>query len=56
MTRVLADMALDSLAAAALVFRLAESYDRADDDRREAAFARLMTPAVKYWVTKVAPP
>ena len=56
MTRVLADMALDAVAAAALAFRLAESYDRADDDPSEAAFARLMTPAVKYWVTKIAPP
>ncbi len=55
MTRVLADMALDALAAAALSFRLAESYDRADVDPAEAAFARLMTPAVKYWVCKVAP-
>jgi putative acyl-CoA dehydrogenase len=56
MTRVLADMALDAVAGAALAFRLAESYDRAGDDPAEAAFARLMTPAVKYWVTKVAPP
>ncbi len=56
MTRVLADMALDAVAAAALAFRLAESFDRADSDPGEAAFARLMTPAVKYWVTKVAPP
>ncbi len=56
MARVLSDMALDAVAAAALAFRLAESYDRADDDPTEAAFARLMTPAVKYWVTKIAPP
>jgi putative acyl-CoA dehydrogenase len=55
MTRVLAHMALDQVAAAALVFRLAESYDRAGSSPSEAAFARLMTPAVKYWVTKVAP-
>lgn len=55
MTRVLADMALDALAAAALSFRLAESYDRAGSDPAEAAFARLMTPAVKYWVCKIAP-
>ena len=55
MTRVIADMALDAVAAAALSFRLAESYDRAGNDPSEAAFARLMTPAVKYWVTKVAP-
>jgi putative acyl-CoA dehydrogenase len=56
MTRVIADMALDAVAAAALAFRLAESFDRAADDPAEAAFARLMTPAVKYWVCKVAPP
>lgn len=55
MARVLADMALDTIACAALVFRLAEAYDRANDDPAEAAFARLMTPAVKYWVCKVAP-
>jgi putative acyl-CoA dehydrogenase len=55
MTRVLADMALDAVAAAALSFRLAESFDRAADDPAEAAFARLMTPAVKYWTTKIAP-
>jgi putative acyl-CoA dehydrogenase len=48
-------MALDALAAAALSFRLAESYDRAANDPAEAAFARLMTPAIKYWVCKVAP-
>ena len=56
MTRVLADMALDAVAAAALSLRLAESFDRAADSPAEAAFARLMTPAVKYWVTKVASP
>lgn len=55
MTRVLADMALDAVACAALVFRLAESYDRANDDPAEAGFSRLMTPAIKYWVCKVAP-
>jgi putative acyl-CoA dehydrogenase len=55
MTRVIADIALDQVAAAALVFRLAESYDRAATNPAEAAFSRLMTPAVKYWVTKVSP-
>jgi putative acyl-CoA dehydrogenase len=55
MARVLADLALDTVAAAALVFRLAESYDRAADDPAEAAFLRLMTPVVKYWVAKIAP-
>lgn len=55
MTRVLADMALDVTASAALAFRLAEAVDRSNDDPLEAAFARLMTPVVKYWITKVTP-
>ncbi|SHG77882.1 putative acyl-CoA dehydrogenase [Kaistia soli DSM 19436] len=55
MTRVLADMALDVTAATALVFRLAEAVDHSQDNPAEAAFARLMTPVVKYWVTKIAP-
>ncbi|MBZ9936567.1 acyl-CoA dehydrogenase family protein [Mesorhizobium sp. BR1-1-16] len=55
MTRVLADMALDVTAATALVFRLAEAVDRSQDNPAEAAFARLMTPVVKYWVAKIAP-
>jgi putative acyl-CoA dehydrogenase len=55
MVEVLADMALDVEAATALVFRLARAFDRADDPRARA-FARLMTPVVKYWVTKLAPP
>ncbi len=53
MTRVLADMALDATAAGALVFRLAEAYDRATNDPNAAAFSRLMTPVCRYWVTKV---
>jgi putative acyl-CoA dehydrogenase len=56
MQRVLADMALDVAAATALSFRLARAFDEAADDRAEAAFARAMTPVVKYWVCKIAPP
>ena len=56
MQRVLADMALDVAAATALSFRLARSFDEAAADRGEAAFARAMTPVVKYWVCKIAPP
>lgn len=56
MQRVLADMALDVAGAAALSFRLARSFDEAASDRGEAAFARAMTPVVKYWVCKIAPP
>jgi len=55
MQRVLADMALDVAAATALSFRLARSFDDAASDRGEAAFARAMTPVVKYWVCKIAP-
>ncbi len=56
MSRVLADMALDVAAGSALSLRLAGSFDRAAADPSEAAYARLMTPIVKYWVCKTAPP
>ena len=55
MTRVLADIALDTVAAQALAMRLAASYDRASSDNAEASYARIMTPAIKYWVCKSAP-
>ena len=55
MLRVLADMALDGAAATALSMRLANSYDQATTDSESAAYARLMTPVVKYWVCKMAP-
>ena len=55
MVRVLSDMALDLAAAVALTIRLAEAFDLAATQPAEAAYARLMTPAVKYWVCKVAP-
>jgi len=55
MQAVLADMALDAEGAIALVMRLARAFDRAADDPHEAARARLLTPAVKFWVCKSAP-
>ncbi len=55
MQRVLADMALDVAGATALAFRLARSFDEAARDPGEAAFARAMTPVVKYWVCKRTP-
>jgi putative acyl-CoA dehydrogenase len=55
MRAVLADMALEVEAAVALVMRLARAFDLAAGDVREAARARLLTPAVKYWVCKTAP-
>ena len=50
MRAVLADMALEVEAAAALVMRLCRSFDM-----NEAVRARLLTPAIKYWVCKRAP-
>ena len=55
MRTVQADLALDMEAAVALVMRLCRSFDRAESDPAEAARARLLTPAVKYWVCKTAP-
>jgi putative acyl-CoA dehydrogenase len=55
MRAVLADMALDVEAAVALVMRLSRALDRAATDPAEAAYARLMTPAVKFWTCKLAP-
>jgi putative acyl-CoA dehydrogenase len=55
MQGVLADMAIEIEAATALVMRLARSFDLSASDHREAARARLLTPAVKYWVCKTAP-
>jgi putative acyl-CoA dehydrogenase len=52
---VLADMAIETEAATALVMRLCRSFDLAASDPEEAARARLLTPAVKYWVCKTAP-
>src|SRR5215510_13176260 len=55
MRTVLADLCLEVDAATALVMRLTRSFDLAASDAREAARARLLTPAVKYWVCKSAP-
>jgi putative acyl-CoA dehydrogenase len=55
MRSVLADMALEIEAMTALVMRLARSFDHAAGDPNEAVRARLLTPAVKYWVCKSAP-
>jgi putative acyl-CoA dehydrogenase len=54
MSRVLADLAIESEAATALSIRLARAFD-AQDDASETAFRRLMTPAAKYWICKRGP-
>ncbi|CAL78239.1 isovaleryl CoA dehydrogenase (adaptive response to DNA-methylation damage) [Bradyrhizobium sp. ORS 278] len=56
MQAVLADMALHVEATVALVMRLCRAFDRMTDDADEAAYMRLLTPAIKYWVCKSAPP
>ncbi len=55
MRAVLADLALEVEGAVALVMRLCRAFDRAADDAGEAAYARLVTPAAKYWICKTAP-
>ncbi len=59
MRAVLADMAVESEAATVLVMRLMRAYDHAlpgkKADEAEAAYKRIMTPAIKYWVCKTAP-
>jgi putative acyl-CoA dehydrogenase len=55
MRNVLADLALESEAATALLLRLARAVDRAPDDPAEGAFARLAIALGKYWVCKRGP-
>lgn len=55
MRAVLAELALEVEGAIALVMRLARAFDHASEDPREAAYARLITPAAKYWICKRAP-
>jgi putative acyl-CoA dehydrogenase len=53
MQAVLADLALESEAATALMLRLARAYDRRD---AEAPFRRMATAVAKFWVCKRAAP
>ncbi|MCC8957378.1 acyl-CoA dehydrogenase family protein [Bradyrhizobium sp. Pear77] len=55
MQAVLSDMALHVEASIALVMRLCRAFDRAPTDAGEAAYMRLLTPAIKYWTCKSAP-
>jgi putative acyl-CoA dehydrogenase len=50
-----ADLALELEAQVALVFRLCRASDRAASDPAEAAYVRLLTPAVKFLVCKSTP-
>ncbi|MBW8857346.1 MAG: acyl-CoA dehydrogenase family protein, partial [Bradyrhizobium sp.] len=55
MRAVVADIALELEAQVALVFRLAHAVDQAATDPRDAAYARLLTPAVKFLICKSTP-
>ncbi|QOZ38044.1 acyl-CoA dehydrogenase family protein [Bradyrhizobium sp. CCBAU 53421] len=55
MQAVLSDMALHVEASIALVMRLCRAFDYAPTDAGEAAYMRLLTPAIKYWTCKSAP-
>jgi putative acyl-CoA dehydrogenase len=54
MQNVLADLALESEAATALMLRLARAFE-APAGSAERAFARIATAAAKYWVCKRTP-
>jgi putative acyl-CoA dehydrogenase len=54
MQNVLADLVLEADAATALSLRLARAFEE-DASEGEKSFARLATPAIKYWVCKRAP-
>jgi putative acyl-CoA dehydrogenase len=56
MRTVLADLALEVEGALAAMMRLCRAFDHAETDPLEAARARLLTPAIKYWVCKSTPP
>lgn len=55
MRSTVADLALELEAEVALVFRLCRAFERAGRDPAEAAYARLLTPAIKFLVCKSAP-
>ncbi len=52
MRSVLADLAVESEAATALTFRIAQSFDDSANDERAALFSRIATPIGKYWINK----
>ncbi|MGZ5912140.1 MAG: acyl-CoA dehydrogenase family protein, partial [Reyranella sp.] len=55
MRATVADLALELEAQVALVFRLCRASERAASDSAEAAYVRLLTPAVKFLVCKSTP-
>ena len=54
MGNVLADLAVESEAAMALMMRLVGLFERAGQDEQAELLARVLTPIAKYWVCKRA--
>ena len=54
MRNVVADLALEVEAATVLAMRLARAFDAAEN-HADRAFARIVTPAAKYWLCKRGP-
>ena len=52
MRRVLADLAVESEAATALTFRIAQGFDEMTNNAAAGAFIRIATPVAKYWINK----
>jgi len=52
MHTLLADLAVESEAATALVFRVAQTFDDATTSAEAAALSRIATPIAKYWLNK----
>jgi putative acyl-CoA dehydrogenase len=55
MQNVLADLAVESEAAALVMLRLARAFDARDNHPQERGFARLATAVAKYWISKRGP-
>jgi putative acyl-CoA dehydrogenase len=52
MLNVLADLEVETEAAALVMTRLATSFDRSTDDPHDRALRRIATPLAKFWVSK----
>lgn len=53
---ILADIALDVVAAEIFIMRLARAFDSAIEDKNEAAYARVMTPIAAFWIHNLVAP
>lgn len=52
MWNVLADLAIESEAATAMVFRISRAFDASKASEEERAFGRLAVALSKYWLNK----